>query len=149
MFGLFKKKKTPIDAVFDAIDVQSVQALGGVSKILNIQVLSFRNRTDFTDVLQSRFARGYLFGFFDATLQRLGLPHKSEEEAMLRIIAGHSFVFYDLELDAIQYVKNSVHMQSDPVYQAAHAQGVSELFECFCNAEHKPMRLAQYFYERG
>ncbi len=146
MFGFFgKKKRAPLDAVFDSLDKQSVKALGSVAKVLAIQLLLCRSRPSYTAELQSKFVRGYLFGFFDAALQRLGLPHKSEEDAILRIIAGHSFVFHDQNIDAIQYVKDSVNLQDDPTYKAAHQKGVDELFECFGTEERKPLSLTTYF----
>jgi hypothetical protein len=76
---------------------------------------------------KSKFVRGYLFGFFDAALQRLGLPCKSDDDAILRIIAGHSLIFHDQKIDVIQYVKDSVNLQDDPEYTAAHQK---ELMSC-------------------
>ncbi len=97
--------------------------------------------------LQSHFVRGYLFGFFDAAIQRLNLPHKSEQDAILRIIAGHSFLFHDQTIDAIQYVKDSINLQDDPTYKAAYQVGIDELFECFGPEGRKPYGLTTYFME--
>ncbi|MFC7418364.1 hypothetical protein ACFQNF_00530 [Iodobacter arcticus] len=145
MFGFFgKKKRSPLDAVFDALDKQSVKSLGSVANVLVTQLLHCRTRPA---ELQSKFVRGYLFGFFDAALQRLGLPYRSEQDAILRIIAGHSFVFHDQNIDAIQYVKDSVNLQDDPTYKAAHQKGVDELFECFGAEERQPLGLIKYFTE--
>lgn len=148
MFSFFgEKKRAPVDAVFDTLDNRSVKALGSVAKVLVSQLLLCRSRPSYTAELQSKFVRGYLFGFFDAALQRLGLPHKSEEDAILRIIAGHSFVFHDQNIDAIQYVEDSVNLQDDPTYKAAHQKGVDELFECFGTEERNPLGLTTYFME--
>ncbi|AZP10735.1 hypothetical protein [Undibacterium parvum] len=147
MFGFFKKKRTPLDAVFDTLDKQSVKAIGSVATVLDMQLLLCRNRPNYTAELQSKFVRGYLFGFFDAALQRLGSPCKSEEDAILRIIAGHSIVFHDQNIDTIQYVKDSVNLQDDPTYKAAHQKGVDELFRCFGTEERKPVGLIKYFME--
>ncbi|MHB1144466.1 MAG: hypothetical protein ACYCZS_06145 [Thiobacillus sp.] len=149
MFGFFgKKKRTPIDNLLNSLDEQSVKALGSVAKVLVIQLLPCRSQPGYNAELQSKFVRGYLFGFFDAALQRLGLPHRSEEDAILRIIAGHSFVFHDQNIDAIQYVKDSVGLQDDPIYKAAHQKGVDELLECFGTDERRPLGLVQYFMEQ-
>lgn len=148
MFSYFlKKKRSPIDNLFNSLDEQSIKALGSVAKVLAIQLLPCRNRPSYSTELQSKFVRGYLFGFFDAAIQRLGLPHRSEEDAILRIIAGHSFVFHDQNIDAIQYVRSSIDLQDDPTYKLAHQKGVNELFDCFGINERRPLGLAQYFME--
>lgn len=146
---LGKKKRAPIDNLFNSLDEQSVKALGNVAKILIVQLLLCRSRPSYRSELQSKFVRGYLFGFFDAALQRLGLPHRSEEDAILRIIAGHSFVFHDQNIDAIQYVKDSIELQDNSTYKAAHQKGVDDLLECFGAPERRPLGLVQYFMEPG
>lgn len=144
MFGFFGKKRQPIDAVFNALDEQSIKALGSVSKILSVQLLTCRSLPNYREDLHSKFVRGYLFGFFDAALQRIGLPHGSQQEAILRIIAGHSFVFHDQNIDAIPYVKFSVGLQDDSTYKIGHQKGVDDLFACLGAEERRPLDLARH-----
>lgn len=147
MFGFAgRRKRKSVDAAFDVLDSQSVKALGSVAQVLVAQLLLCRSRPGYTAGLQSKFVRGYLFGFFDAALQRLGLLHKSEEEAILRIIVGHSLLFSDQNIDAFDYVLGSVHLQDDPIYKAAHQKGVDELFECFGTEARRPQGLTTYFF---
>lgn len=148
MFGFFgKKKRDPLNAVFDSLDQRSIEALGSVAQVLTIQLFLCRSRLSYSDELKSKFVRGYLFGFFDAALQRLGLPCKSDDDAILRIIAGHSLIFHDQKIDVIQYVKDSVNLQDDPEYTAAHQKGVDELFDFFGPEERRPFGLPTYFME--
>lgn len=149
MFGLFKRKKrSGIDAVFESLDAQSVKGMGSVANVLLIQLLLCKNQPSYNAELHSKFVRGYLFGFFDAATQKLGLPHKSEEDAILRIIAGHSFFFNDQDINVFQYVTDSVGLQDDAIYKAAHQQGVVELYEYFDDSERRPFGLAKYFMDQ-
>ena len=142
-----KKPRSPIDLVLDSLDERSVKALGVIALVLAGQLRLCRSCPNYKAELRSKFVRGYLFGFIDASLQRLDLPCSSEEEAILRIIAGHSFVFLDQKIDAIQYVKDSVDLQDDPTYKAAHQQGVEELYAYLePDGKSNPIGLLSYFH---
>jgi hypothetical protein len=148
MFDLFRsKKRSTMDILFSTLDEKSIRALDSVAKVLMLQLWLCRNQPSYNAELQSKFARGYLFGYFDAATQWYDMPHKSDEDAIHRIMYGHSIVFLDRNVDAIRYVVDSVGLQYDPTYKAAEQQGVNDLHACFGNNEKKPLPprgLVQY-----
>lgn len=146
MFGIFKRKKSsPIDAIFNSLDARSVTVMGGAAKILVIQLMPCRSQTSYIANMHSKFVRGYLFGFLDAAAQKAGLPFHPESQAILRIIAGHSFVFTDSDVDAVQYVKDSAALQDDPTYIAGHTRGVDDAMGCYDLDPRKPVGLTEHF----
>lgn len=149
MFGLFSKKRSPADAVIETLDTRSAKGMSNIANLLIPHVLLHRNQPTFEQDIQSRFTRGYLFGFFDAGIQRLSLPASTNEEALIRIVAGHSFLLSDLKMDAIQYVRESARLLDDPAYQTAHSKGVEDLYECLNNPDRKPIGLMGYFLRNG
>lgn len=148
MFGWFKKKKSPINNLFDTLDMESINAMSSAAKVLSLPLVLSENQKNYNTNLRSKFVRGYIFGFFDAATQKLGLPHKSEIDAMARIIAGHSFLLDHRGIDSIQYVRDSINLQDDPTYKAAHQKGVDELYECFSMENSRPYSLMKYFIDQ-
>lgn len=140
-------KQSLAEEIFDALglDAQSVQVINGIANVLIVQALLHRNRPGFNVEMQSKFARGYLFGFFDAAIQGLDFSDDSEEESLLRIIAAHACFFHDHSVDVIQYVKNSIELQDDAVYKKSHQQGVDELHAFLGKQQSQPLGLARYF----
>lgn len=148
MFSFFRKKrKERIDMLLDTLDERSVNGVAAAAKTLMAQLMMSTYRHNYVDLLKSNFVRGYLFGYFDAAIQRMQLPCQSENDALFRIIAGHYFLFYDQRIDVIEYVQNSIDLQFDSEYKQAHELGVKELFGMYDNEE-RPLSLMQYIVEQ-
>jgi hypothetical protein len=77
---------------------------------------------------------GLSIWFFDAALQRLGLPANLTTTLFLELLqATHSF-FTIKKLMSFN-MKDSVNLQDDPEYTAAHQKGVDELFDFLTRRE--------------
>ena len=125
MFGFLKKKKlSPVDQIFRSLDKESIDKLTIAAKLIMSMQMQFERQPNYGKTIHSKFIRGYTFGYFEVAIPRFGLPN-SEDEAILRIIIGHAIVFGP-EIDAIQYVKDSINMQDDPEYAAALQTGGEE-----------------------
>jgi len=145
MFGLFGKKKSTIDKLIDSLDERSVKTLGATASLLLVQLLPFQRRQNYKLELQSQFSRGYIFGFIYAAIKASGLRHAAEEDAMMRIIAGHDFILHDQQIDAFQYVRESVSFQENATYGVGYQKGIDEALDCFGPDQKKPFGLSEYF----
>lgn len=128
MFGFFKKKKlSQVDQIFRSLDKESIDKLTLAAKLIILMQYKFEWQPNYSKTIHSKFIRGYTFGYFEVAIPRFGLPN-SEDEAILRIIIGHAIVFGS-EIDAIQYVKDSINMQDDPDYAAALQAGGEDFYD--------------------
>lgn len=123
--------------------IPSTTRMGDAARALSIQVTPFRSRQSYSANLHSKFVRGYVFGFFDA-VQKTGLNHPGHE-AISSAIAGHALLFRDTNIDAAQYVTDSIKLSADTTYQAAYDQGTDECFAYFGNNRQLPFGLTTHF----
>lgn len=125
MFDFLKKKKlSPVDQIFRSLDRESIDKITIAAKPIMSMQMQFERQPNYSKTINSKFIRGYTFGYFEVAIPRFGLPN-SGDETMLRIIIGHAIVFGS-KIDAIEYVKDSINMQNDPDYAAALQTGGEE-----------------------
>jgi len=125
MFGFFKKKKlSPVNQIFMSLEKESIDKISIAAKVIMSMQMSFQRQPNYIRTIHSKFIRGYTFGYFETAITRFGLPN-SQDETILRVIIGHAIVFGP-DIDAIQFVKDSINLQDDPEYAAALQTGMEE-----------------------
>lgn len=140
MFGLFKKKDPQRQASGNENVVDKTAAL------LNMQLMLCRSQSDFLQRLEWDVIRGYLIGYFDCSLQRLGHPIDSDEEFFMLMIRGHSFLLEKYVRDPQAYTFASLRLQGTPQFTEGQEAGGND-----CNDQlngkftRMPMTLSNYF----
>lgn len=139
MFGFFKKKEPPrqVSANENIID----KAVG----LLNVQLMLCRSQLGFARELEREVVRGYLVGFFDCALQKLGHPVRSDEEFAMLLIRGHALLLGNDIRDPQAYTFASMRLQDDPQFAEGQAAGGNDCNDLLTGKSTRALTLMGYF----
>lgn len=142
MFGLFKKKVAPRPAPSANENIIDKAAV-----LLNLQLLLCRSQDGYLSGLDSKPVRGYLVGFFDCALQKLGNPVRSDEEFATLLVHGHAQLLGSDLGDTQRYTFASLRLQDDPDFARGQAEGGSECNDMLTGKTASALGLARYFMQ--
>jgi hypothetical protein len=141
VFGLFKKKEPPQQVSENENIVD--KAVG----LLNIQLMLCRSQPGFGQGLLREVVRGYLVGFFDCALQKLGHPIDSDEEFAMLLLRGHALLL-DWDVGDIRtYVFASMRLQDHPLFAEGQAAGGNDYNDLLTGKSTRAFTLTSYFME--
>lgn len=142
MFGLFKKKEAPRPAA--SINDNVVEKAAG---LLNTQLMLCRSQLGYKTGLEREIVRGYLVGFFDCALQKLGHPLGSDEEFAMLLLRGHSYLLGADLTDVRSYVFASLRLQDNPQFAQGQAAGGNDCNDLLTGASTRALTLMGYLIE--
>ena len=143
MFGLFKGKQS----TFGSADERSRDILARAAAMLEMQLMLCKAETKkYKEFINSKFARGYLIGFFDAALQHAKIRVTDEKHFCLLISVGHTYLMQGDIDKAGDYTLESLSLQGDDVFDEAQAQGGAEYFDFLNGKIRNPMGLITSFH---
>lgn len=142
VFGLFKKKVEPRPAM--SVNQNVVDKSAG---LLNIQLMLCRSQPGYLTGLDSHRVRGYLIGFFDCALQKLGHPVLSDEEFALLLVHGHARLLGADLGDTRSYTFASLRLQDDPLFAQGQADGGNDCNDLLTGKSMLALTLISYFME--
>ena len=108
------------------------------------------------EFLDSKFARGYVFGFFDSSLQQNGVISKDDFVFLRRMQLAHRALFSNgllhyLKIDADEFYKKSALLKvgEDACFFEGQKQGGSEYFDFYVDKRKKPLGLPGKFHQNN
>ncbi|EJM69954.1 hypothetical protein [Pseudomonas sp. GM55] len=129
------------------IDPHSHDVIARAARMLEMQLLLCKaDDKTYDGFLHSKFVRGYIFGFFDAAMQRANIPLDSDDQFYLLLAAGHTYIFDGNTEQATNYVYNSLALQGDQEFDQAQGQGGTEYFDFLDGKIRNPIWLMEYFH---
>lgn len=140
MFGLFKKKAPPLPPQVSANENIIDKAVG----LLNIQLMLCQSQLGFAQELEREVVRGYLIGFFDCALQKLGHPARSDEEFALLLIRGHALLLGNDIRDTRAYTFASLRLQDNPQFAEGQAAGGNDCSDLLTGRTTRALTLTGY-----
>ena len=143
MFGFFKKKEAPRPAQASANE----NIMDKTAALLNLQLMLCRSQDGYLTGLDSKFVRGYLVGYFDCSLQKLGHPVQSDEEFAMLLLRGHAQLLGNDVGDTQRYTFGSLRLQDDPDFARGQAEGGNDCNDLLTGRRDKALTLMRYFME--
>lgn len=142
VFGLFKKKEAnrPAPSTNENIIDKAVV-------LLDLQLTLCRSQDGYLSSLDSKPVRGYLVGFFDCALQKLGHPVRSDEEFAMLLVHGHSQLLSSDLGDTQRYTFASLRLQDDSDFARGQAEGGNECDGMLTGKTTRALGLARYFMQ--
>lgn len=141
MFGLFKKK-APLARQISVNE----NLTDKTAALLHLQLMICRNQPGYLAGLDSSYVRGYLVGYFDCSLQKLGQPVHSDEEFVTLLLRGHALLLNDDIGNTQGYTFASLRLQGDPQFAQGQADGGRDCDDSLKN-DRQPMTLMRRFME--
>lgn len=134
MFGFFRKRgKAAVEADMAklvGLSIAQTRMVSFVGDILKVNLDRHRERSNFEKNINSRFFRGYLFGYFGSAAKVLGKAAPDSEELVGFILLGH-FVVLDCSFqEATAFMDASMPIQNDPAFIDGIKNGGQDYFTC-------------------
>jgi len=143
MLGMFKKKRSPNKAA----DGRTHEVLARAASLLDLQLMLCRAECNqYNKFLRSKFVRGYLVGFFDAALQQAGIDAAEDDQFMLFISIGHTYLMGGDSERAGSFALDSLALQGDSEFDRGQAQGGAEYFDFLSAERRSPQGLMNRFH---
>lgn len=139
MFGFFKKKEQPRQVS------PNENIVDKAANMLNIQLMLCRSQLGFAQELEREVVRGYLVGFFDCALQKLGHPVHSDEEFFRLLIRGHSLLLGKDVRNPQAYTFASLRLQENPLFAEGQAAGGNDCNDLLTGNSTRAFTLTGYF----
>lgn len=143
VFGFFKKKVAPPPPPASANETIIENAAG----MLHLQLMICRSQPKYLTKLDSGFVRGYLYGFFDCSLQLLGHPIHDDEAFGRLLLRGHALLLSSDLGDTDKYTIASLNIQDDPQFKEGASTGGNECHALLTNKSDNALGLMRYFHE--
>jgi hypothetical protein len=104
-----------------------------------------RSQDGYLAGLDSKPVRGYLVGFFDCALQKLGHPVESDEEFAMLLVHGHAKLLGSDLGDTQRYTFASLRLQGEPEFARGQAEGGNECNDILTGRTARALGLARCF----
>lgn len=142
MFGFFRKKKNKDFFVEPSVRENLIRTAQMID--LSFQMSQFAK--DYAAKINSPFCRGYIFGFFDASLQYSNAKVENDEQFASTMAFAHMALFgSEIGFD---YFVESNKIQKDNNFQIGQAVGGAEYFEFMDGKIKSPYRLQDYIMDQ-
>ena len=137
MLGFIKnifRRETP-----RSVEDNALQVAAG---LIQLQLALSSSAPTFRERLCHPYARGYLFGIFDAHISLFATDEISEEERANQIALGH-FCALDQFKSVEDFINLSFRLVREPEFISGQVRGGEE-YVSFINTKRTPMQLAEY-----
>lgn len=115
--------------------------------MLHLQLMICRAQDKYLTKLDSGFVRGYLYGFFDCSLQLLAHPMDDDAFGQL-LLRGHALLLSNDIGNTDNYTIASLNMQEDPQFKHGAATGGNECHALLTNKTDNALGLMRYFHDK-
>lgn len=115
--------------------------------LLDLHLSLCRSQDGYLAGLDSKLVRGYLVGFLDCALQKLGHPVGSDEEFAMLLIHGHGKLLGSELGDTQRYTFASLRLQDDPEFARGQGEGGNECNDLLTGKTTRALGLARYIMQ--
>lgn len=145
MFGWFKKnsQKTKVSSV--SLSDEQLRTLQIAASMLKAEIFMIDGSDAF---LESKFVRGYIVGFFDASLQHKGINPVDFDGYFIAIQRGCMYLFEDNLKLSVEYAPQSLALLGDEEFKNARNAGGTEYFEYMQGDRRIPNGLSKYYFSK-
>lgn len=143
MFGFFKKKSKTTKASSVVLSEEQLVTLHIAANMLKAEIMM----TDGSDAfLESKFVRGYIVGFLDASLQHKSIEPIDFDGYFSAIQNGCLFLFDDNLRLSVEYAPQSLVLIGDEQFEKASKVGGTEYFEYMQGVRRIPNGISKYYF---
>jgi hypothetical protein len=144
MFGWFKKKSPDTEIDSDALSDEQVRTLYIAAQMIKSELMMSGESDDF---LRSKFVRGYIVGFFDASLQYKNINPVGFDGFFRAVQKGCLFLFEGNLKLSVEYAPESMALIGDEEFNKGRRAAGTEYFGYMQGTLRVPTGLSKYFFE--